>query len=95
MEMKIGRDDIMVNYDDGSLYEAIDLHNEHVEKMLDLGKLLFDRFNYADQVIDAFIDVFNSAAGTAILLCCEGNSMEDDPVWMVTEDFHVVRKEEE
>ena len=32
MEMKIGRDDIMVNYDDGSLYEAIDLHNEHDEE---------------------------------------------------------------
>ena len=81
---------MMVDYNDDSLYEAIDLHNEHVDKMLDLGRILFDMFDEDDPVIDAFREVFNSAAGISIHLCCEANSRENKPVWSVAEDLYVI-----
>lgn len=80
---------ITVDYNDGSLYEAIELHNKHVDKMLDLGRMLFDMLEDDDPVIDAFCEVFNSAAGLGIYFCCEANSREDEPVWSMYEDFHV------
>ena len=89
MTTEIGRDDFVVNYNDGSLYEAIELHNKHVDKMLSLGRMLFDMLDEDDPVIDKFMDVFNSAAGIGIYLCCEANSREDEPVWSMYEDFHV------
>ena len=81
---------VVTDYDDNSLYEAIELHNEHVDKIETLGRLLLDKFDEDDPVIDAFCDVFNSMAGAAILLCCEANCREAMPVWKVMEDFHVV-----
>ena len=81
---------VVTDYDDNSLYEAIELHNEHVDKIETLGRLLLDKFDEDDPVIDAFCDVFNSMAGAAILLCCEGTSREAQPVWMTTTDFRVV-----
>ena len=94
MKMDFGRKDIMVNYDYGSLYEAIDLHNDHIEKMLNLGKMLFDKCDNTT-IIDTFCDAFNGVIGTSILLCCEANSREYEPVWMTTEDFFVVKKDKE
>lgn len=90
MEMDIGHNDFTVDYNDGSLYEAIDLHNKHVDKILALGKMLFDQYGDEDPIIGAFCDVFNSMIGSAIYLCCEANSREEKPVWMTTEDFHVI-----
>lgn len=89
MEMEIGRDNVVVDYDDDSLYEAIDLHNDHVDKMLDFCRMLFYRFGENDPIIDDFIEVFNSAAGLGIYFCCEANSRENEPVWSMYEDFHV------
>ena len=83
---------MMVDYNDDSLYEAIDLHNEHVDKMLDLGHILFDMFDEDDPVIDAFREVFNSAAGMSIYLCCEANSRERKPAWSVYEDLHIAEE---
>ena len=31
---------VVTDYDDNSLYEAIELHNEHVDKIETLGRLL-------------------------------------------------------
>lgn len=81
---------MMVDYNDDSLYEAIDLHNEHVDKMLDLGYILFNMFDKNDPVIDAFREVFNSAAGMSIYLCCEANSRERKPAWSVAENLYVI-----
>ena len=83
---------MMVDYNDDSLYEAIDLHNEHVDKMLDLGRILFDMFDEDDPVIDAFREVFNSAAGISIYRCCEANSRENKPAWSVYEDLHIAEE---
>ena len=93
--MEIGRDDVVIDYNDDSLYEAIDLHNEHVDKMLELGRVLLEKFDEDDPVIEKFVEVFNSAIATSIFLCCEANSREDNPVWMTTEEFFVVREDEE
>ena len=90
MEMEIGRDNVVVDYDDDSLCEAIDLHNDHVDKMMDFCRMLIDRFGEEDPIIDEFLKVFNSASGSAILLCYEANCREAMPVWKVMEDFHVV-----
>ena len=81
---------ITVDFNDGSLYEAIELHNSHVDKMLDFCRMLFNRFGENDPIIDDFIEVFNSAAGLGIYFCCEANSREDEPMWSMYEDFHVV-----
>lgn len=81
---------ITVDYNDGSLYEAIELHNSHVDKMLDFCRMLFNRFGENDPIIDEFLKVFNSAAGLGIYFCCEANSREDEPMWSMYEDFHVV-----
>ena len=81
---------ITVDFNDGSLYEAIELHNSHVDKMLDFCRMLFNRFGGNDPVVDDFIEVFNSAAGLGIYFCCEANSREDEPMWSMYEDFHMV-----
>ena len=45
---------VVTDYDDNSLYEAIELHNEHVDNIEMLGRLLLDKFDEDDPVIDAF-----------------------------------------
>ena len=84
-------DECAENYDD-AIFEAIDMHNEHVDKMQALAETLLDVYPNVDEtpVDKAFDDAFNSMIGTAIWLCCEANCI-DDGGWMTTSDCHVVR----
>lgn len=80
---------------DGSLLEAIEMHNNHVEKMQDLAQTLMDNIpNVEDTPIDkAFGEAFNSLIGNAIYLCCEANGY-DGGKWMTTSDWCVMRDED-
>ena len=77
----------------GRTYEAIEMHNNHVDKLQDLGDTLLKQYPDVEKtpVNDAFCKAFNSVIGSAIHLCCEANGFEMDPVWMTTEDWHVVK----
>ena len=80
---------------DGSLLEAIEMHNNHVEKMQDLAQTLMDNIpNVEGTPIDkAFGEAFNSLIGNAIYLCCEANSYGGCK-WMTTDDWCVTRDED-
>lgn len=87
-------DEFVESYDD-VIFEAIDMHNEHVDKIEALAETLLDVYPDVDDtpVDKAFTDAFNSMIGQAILLCCEANCI-DDGCWMTTDDWHVVRNED-
>ena len=78
------------------IYEAIDAHNEHVEKMSDLAECLMDVYPDREEtaVNDAFCKAYNGLIVNAIWLCCEANGL-DNGKWMTTEDWHVVKEEVE
>jgi hypothetical protein len=79
---------------DGSLAEAIEMHNNHVNKMQDLAQALMDTYPDVENtpVDTAFCEAFSSLIGNAIYLCCEANGV-DECKWMTTEDWHVMRDE--
>lgn len=78
------------------IMEAIDYHNEHVEDMQDLAEALLKQYPDIEktEVNDVFCQAFNSKDATAILLCCEANSLFDDGDYMVTDDGYVVERDE-
>ena len=80
---------------DGSLLEAIEMHNEHVGKMQDLARVLMDNISNVDgtPIDKAFGEAFNSLIGNAIYLCCEANSV-DNGGWCTTGDWCVMRDED-
>lgn len=80
-----------------SVYEAIDIHNEHVDKLQAFGKALLEQYSNVEEtpINEAFCEVFNGAIGNAIYLCCEANELEGEVNWMTTADWHVVDKVEE
>ena len=75
---------------DCDLLEAIEMHNDHVEKMQDLAEILMNTYPNVEStpVNDAFIYAFNGLVGNAIYLCCEANSYGGK--WMTTSDWKVV-----
>lgn len=87
-------DEWVDNYDD-AVFEAIDMHNDHVDKMKDLAHALLETYPNVENtpVNEAFNDAFGSMFGQAIWLCCEANSIDGDG-WMTTSDFHVVRDDD-
>ena len=76
---------------DDSLLEAIEMHNNHVDKMQDLAQTLMDTYPDVENtdVDKAFGEAFNSIIGNAIYLCCEANGFNNGK-WGTTEDWHVV-----
>ena len=78
-----------------NVYEAIDLHNGHIEDLQDLAAALIKQYPDIDDtpVGEAFGKAFNSLIGTSIWLCCEANALHDGK-WMTTEDWYVVREDE-
>lgn len=78
------------------IMEAIDYHNEHVEDMQDLAEALLRQYPDIEktEVNDVFCQAFNSKDATAILLCCEANSLFEDGDYMVTDDGYVVERDE-
>lgn len=82
--------------DEASIYEAIEMHNEHVESMQDLAECLMNVYPHCEEtaVNDAFCKAYNGLVGNAIFLCCEANSI-DGGKWMTTEDWYVVEKDDE
>lgn len=76
---------------DGSLLEAIDMHNDHVDKMQDLAQVLMDNIPNVDgsEIDKAFGEAFDSLIGNAIYLCCSANSYGCGK-WMTTGDWHVI-----
>ena len=76
---------------DGGLLEAIEMHNNHVDKMQDLAQALMDTYPEVEStpVNDAFSEAFNSMIGNAIYLCCEANGY-GGVKWMTTGDWKVV-----
>lgn len=83
-----GNEDVEI---DGGLLEAIEMHNNHVEKMQDLAETLMDNIpNVDDTPIDKAVgEAFNSLIGNAIYLCCEANGYNNGK-WMTTGDWKVV-----
>lgn len=81
---------------DGSLLEAIEMHNNHVEKMQDLAQTLMDNIPNVDgtSIDKAFGEAFNSLIGNAIYLCCEANGYGDCK-WITTGDWRVVEDDVE
>jgi hypothetical protein len=81
---------------DGSLLEAIEMHNNHVDKMQDLAQSLLDTYPEVEStpVNDAFGEAFSSLIGNAIYLCCEANSYGDCK-WITTGDWKVVEDDVE
>lgn len=79
-----------------NIYEAIDMHNEHVEDMQDLAEALLKQYPCIEEtpVNDVFCKAFDSMKGPAIFLCCEMNEFEEDQGWMVTDDGYVVHEDE-
>ena len=75
---------------DGALLEAIEMHNNHVDKMQDLAQVLMDTYSEVEStpVNDAFSEAFNSMIGNAIYLCCEANGY-GGVKWMTTGDWKV------
>lgn len=80
---------------DSALLEAIEMHNDHVEKMQDLAQVLMDTYPDVEHtpVNDAFIAAFNGLVGNAIYLCCEASAYGGS--WMTTGDWQVVEKDVE
>lgn len=80
-----------------SVYEAIEIHNEHVDKLQALGKVLLEQYSNIEEtpVNETFCEVFNGVVGNAIYLCCEANELEGEANWMTTLDWHVIDKVEE
>lgn len=79
------------NYEiSSSLLEAIEMHNEHVDKLMALGYALLEWYPNVDNtpVSKAFCEAMNGIIGNAIYLCCEANST-DSGKWYTTEDWHV------
>ena len=76
---------------DGALLEAIEMHNNHVDKMQDLAQSLMDTYPEVEStpVNDAFGEAFSSMIGNAIYLCCEANGY-GGAKWMTTGDWKVV-----
>lgn len=79
----------------GNIYEAIDLHNAHIEDLQDLAEALIKQYPCIEEtpVNDVFCKTFDSTKGVSIFLCCEANEF-DDGEWMVTDDGYVVREDE-
>lgn len=76
-----------------NVFEAIEMHNEHVDKLKRLGCTLLEWYPDADDtpVGRAFCEAFDGVIGNAIYLCCEANSA-DDRKWYTSEDWHVFCK---
>ena len=75
-----------------AVFEAIDYHNEMVDKMQDLAETLLKVYPNVEEteVNDVFCNAFGSLGTMAILLCCEANAIEDEHPWMTTGDWHVM-----
>ena len=75
-----------------SVFEAIEYHNEMVDKMQDLAETLMKVYPDVEstEVNDAFCNAFGGLGTMAILLCCEANAIEESCQWMTTGDWHVV-----
>ena len=78
------------------ILDLIDIHNKHVDKMIELGNTLFhSNPDVANTPVDqAFSEAYNGVIMNAISLCCEINSY-DDCKWMTDEDWHVVKEKVE
>ena len=74
------------------ILDLIDVHNKHVDKMLELADALFNiKPEIVDTPIDkAFSEAFNGVIINAISLCCEANSF-DGGKWMTDENWHVMK----
>ena len=77
-------------------YEAIDIHNAQIVELQKLGEELTKQ--YADiettPANDIFCEAMKNHIGMAVWLCCEANSCEEDNPWMTTEDWLVVKTEQ-
>ena len=73
------------------VFEAIDMHNEHVDKMQELAEALLAEYPDIEDtpVSKAFCEAFDGLMGNAIYLCCEANRIDEDR-WVTTEDWHVI-----
>ena len=90
-------DDFDIYYDVGSgIYEAIDIHNAQITEMQKLGDALTEQYSDIENtsVNDIFCDAMKNHIGMSIWLCCEANSCEKDHPWMTTEDWRVVKTEQ-
>lgn len=76
------------------VWEAIEMHNEHVDKMFELGEALLAQYPDIEEtpINKAFCEAYNGIVGNAIYLCCEANSLEHG--WATDDDWHVVNDEE-
>lgn len=76
-----------------SISEAIEIHNNHVDALQNLGNALLEQYPNVEEtpVNDAFAIAFGGVVGNAIHLCCDANSYYGEPVWMTTEDWHVTK----
>lgn len=74
-----------------SLWDIIQLHNNHADAMQKLAKALIETYPDIEQtpVNDAFCEAFNSMGAEAVELCCEAN--EAAPRWATTESWNIVR----
>jgi hypothetical protein len=74
-----------------TILDLIEMHNEHVDKMLELARVLLEAYpDIEDTPADtAYSEAFNGVIVNAISLCCEANSF-DGGKWMTDEDWHVV-----
>ena len=77
------------------VYEAIEMHNEHVDKMQTLAEALIDQYPDIEEtpVNQIFCEAFAGIVGNAIYLCCEANNI-DNCVWQTTGDWHVVKDDD-
>ena len=75
-----------------NIFEAIEFHNEQVDKMQDLAEALMAAYpNVEDTPVDkAFGEAFSSLIPMAILLCCEANSEDPDGKWCTSTSWHVM-----
>ena len=75
------------------VYEIIEVHNEMVDKIHNLGKALTQTYPDVEStpVNDMFVAAYKSAIEMSIMLCCEAND-RDGLVWRTDENWHVTRK---
>jgi hypothetical protein len=86
MTLKFNKENNMEN-----ILEAIEMHNEHVDKMQELAEVLLKTYPDVENtpVNNVFCEACNGIVGMSIWLCCEMNSI-DVGKWMTDENWHVV-----
>lgn len=77
------------------IYEAIDIHNDMIDKMQELAATLISTYPEVEDtpVNEAFLAVWQKMTNNAIYLCCEANSA-DGSGWLTTGDWMVMREED-